>query len=82
MSTRPVAKREALSDAARLTNTQHGRGPEQFAGTSDALYEQHRFETSHERRYLANADPLPSTTNTAWSGTEGVTNEHPITSSC
>ena len=27
MSTRPVAKREALSDATRLTNTQHGCGP-------------------------------------------------------
>ena len=44
MSTRPVAKREALSDAARLTNTQHGCGPEQFAGTSEALYEQHPLE--------------------------------------
>jgi hypothetical protein len=53
MSTRPVAKREALSDAARLTNTQHGCGPEQFAGTSEALYEQHQLETS------VTAEPQP-----------------------
>ena len=46
MSTRPVAKQEALSDAARLTNTQYGFGPEQFAGTSEALYEQHELEIS------------------------------------
>jgi hypothetical protein len=46
MSTRPVAKREALSDAARLTNTQYGCGPEQFAGTSEALYGQHQLEPS------------------------------------
>src|SRR5271167_739254 len=41
MSTRPVAKREALSDASTLINTQYGCGPVQFAGSSEALYERH-----------------------------------------
>ena len=41
MSTRPVAKRDALQDAARLINTRYGCGPVQFAGASEALYERH-----------------------------------------
>jgi len=41
MSTKPVAKRDPLSDAAKLINTQYGCGPVQFAGTSEALYERH-----------------------------------------
>src|SRR5271167_1799102 len=41
MSTRPVAKREALSDASTLINTQYGCGPVQFSGTDEALYERH-----------------------------------------
>jgi len=41
MSTRPVAKRDALQDAARLIKTRYGCGPVQFAGASEALYERH-----------------------------------------
>jgi len=41
MSTNPLAKRDALQEAARLINTQYGCGPVHFAGTSDALYERH-----------------------------------------
>ncbi len=41
MSTKLVAQRDALQDAAKLINTQHGCGPVQFAGTSEALYERH-----------------------------------------
>jgi starch phosphorylase len=41
MITKTEAKRQALSDAARLLNTQYGCGPVQFAGTSEALYERH-----------------------------------------
>jgi len=44
MSTKPAAKREALSDAARLINPQYGCGPVQCAGTSEALYEQQLLE--------------------------------------
>jgi glycogen phosphorylase len=41
MTTNAAAKRQALSDAARLLDTQYGCGPVQFAGTSEALYERH-----------------------------------------
>jgi starch phosphorylase len=41
MITKTEAKRQALSDASRLLNTQYGCGPVQFAGTSEALYERH-----------------------------------------
>ena len=41
MITKTEAKRQALSDAVRLLNTQYGCGPVQFAGTNEALYERH-----------------------------------------
>jgi starch phosphorylase len=41
MSTKTVPKRQALPDAATLINSRYGRGPVQFAGTSEALYERH-----------------------------------------
>jgi starch phosphorylase len=41
MATNAKAKGKALPDAATLLKTQYGRGPVQFAGTSDALYERH-----------------------------------------
>ena len=41
MSTNAVAQRDALQDAVALINTQYGCGPVQFAGTDEALYEQH-----------------------------------------
>ena len=41
MSTKAVAQRDALQDAVALINTQYGCGPVQFAGTDEALYEQH-----------------------------------------
>ncbi len=44
MSTKPIAKREASSDAAGLINPQYGCGPVQCAGTSEALYEQQLLE--------------------------------------
>ena len=41
MSTNAVAQQEALQNAVALINTQYGCGPVQFAGTDEALYEQH-----------------------------------------
>jgi len=41
MITKLAAKRQTLSDAARLIDTQYGCGPVQFAGTDEALYERH-----------------------------------------
>ncbi len=41
MSIKAVAQRDALQDAVALINTQYGCGPVQFAGTDEALYEQH-----------------------------------------
>jgi starch phosphorylase len=41
MATNAAVKRQALSDAVRLKDTQYGCGPVRFAGTEDALYERH-----------------------------------------
>ena len=41
MSTNAVAQQKALQNAVALINTQYGCGPVQFAGTDEALYEQH-----------------------------------------
>ena len=41
MVTKVAVKRQTLSDAATLVNTQYGCGPVHFAGTSEALYERH-----------------------------------------
>jgi starch phosphorylase len=41
MSTKIVAQRDGLQEAARLINTQYGCGPVQFSGTDEALYERH-----------------------------------------
>src|SRR5512142_508313 len=41
MATNAAAKRQTLSDAVRLKDTQYGCGPVRFGGTDDALYERH-----------------------------------------
>ena len=41
MSTKDIAKRDALQDAVTLINTQYGCGPVQLTGTDEALYERH-----------------------------------------
>lgn len=41
MATKPTAKQQTLSDAARLISTRYGCGPVRFAGTEEALYERH-----------------------------------------
>ncbi len=41
MATNAAVKRQALSDAVRLKDTQYGCGPVRFVGTEEALYERH-----------------------------------------